>query len=168
MFELFTEKAIRVIMIAQEESRRMGHNFVGSEQILLGLLGEGSGLAYEVLISCGVKLKEIRIQIEKLVGRGSGFVAVEIPFTPRAKRVLETSLWQARDMGHNYIGTEHLLIALLIEDNDDSVENLLALFGTNKTVVRTQLYRAMGEDARIPFIKKSKKSDSELDGSYSE
>ena len=160
MFELFTEKAIRVIMIAQEESRRMGHNFVGSEQILLGLLGEGSGLAYEVLISCGVKLKEIRIQIEKLVGRGSGFVAVEIPFTPRAKRVLETSLWQARDMGHNYIGTEHLLIALLIEDNDDSIENLLALFGANKTMVRTQLYKAMGEDARIPFIKKSKKSDS--------
>jgi ATP-dependent Clp protease ATP-binding subunit ClpC len=165
MFELFTEKAIRVIMIAQEESRRMGHNFVGSEQILLGLLGEGSGLAYEVLISCGVKLKEIRIQIEKLVGRGSGFVAVEIPFTPRAKRVLETSLWQARDMGHNYIGTEHLLIALLIEDNDDSIENLLALFGANKTMVRTQLYKAMGEDARIPFIKKSKKSDSESDES---
>ena len=163
MFELFTEKAIRVIMIAQEESRRMGHNFVGSEQILLGLLGEGSGLAYEVLISCGVKLKEIRIQIEKLVGRGSGFVAVEIPFTPRAKRVLETSLWQARDMGHNYIGTEHLLIALLIEDNDDSIENLLALFGANKTMVRTQLYKAMGEDARIPFIKKSKKSDSDND-----
>jgi len=152
-------------MIAQEESRRMGHNFVGSEQILLGLLGEGSGLAYEVLISCGVKLKEIRIQIEKLVGRGSGFVAVEIPFTPRAKRVLETSLWQARDMGHNYIGTEHLLIALLIEDNDDSIENLLALFGANKTMVRTQLYKAMGEDARIPFIKKSKKSDSESDES---
>ena len=163
MFELFTEKAIRVIMIAQEESRRMGHNFVGSEQILLGLLGEGSGLAYEVLISCGVKLKEIRIQIEKLVGRGSGFVAVEIPFTPRAKRVLETSLWQARDMGHNYIGTEHLLIALLIEDNDDSIENLLALFGANKTMVRTQLYKAMGEDARIPFIKKSKKSDDSSD-----
>lgn len=170
MFELFTEKAIRVIMIAQEESRRMGHNFVGSEQILLGLLGEGSGLAYEVLISCGVKLKEIRIQIEKLVGRGSGFVAVEIPFTPRAKRVLETSLWQARDMGHNYIGTEHLLIALLIEDNDDSIENLLALFGANKTMVRTQLYKAMGEDARIPFIKKSKKSDSDSDedSSYTE
>jgi len=156
MFELFTEKAIRVIMIAQEESRRMGHNFVGSEQILLGLLGEGSGLAYEVLVSCGVRLKEVRTQIEKLVGRGSGSVAVEIPFTPRAKRVLETSLWQARDMGHNYIGTEHLLIALLIEDTDDSIENLFALFGTNKVVIRTRLYRAMGEDARIPFIKKAK------------
>ena len=169
MFELFTEKAIRVIMIAQEESRRMGHNFVGSEQILLGLLGEGSGLAYEVLISCGVKTKEIRIQIEKLL-----VVGLVLPWKFHLHHVqnvyLETSLWQARDMGHNYIGTEHLLIALLIEDNDDSIENLLALFGANKTMVRTQLYKAMGEDARIPFIKKSKKSDSDSDeeSSYTE
>ena len=89
MFERFTEKAIKVIMLAQEEARRLGHNFVGTEQILLGLIGEGTGVAAKVLKSLGVNLKDSRIEVEKIIGRGSGFVAVEIPFTPRAKRVLE-------------------------------------------------------------------------------
>ena len=92
MFERFTEKAIKVIMLAQEEARRLGHNFVGTEQILLGLIGEGTGVAAKVLKSLGVNLKDSRIEVEKIIGRGSGFVAVEIPFTPRAKRVLELSL----------------------------------------------------------------------------
>ena len=86
MFERFTEKAIKVIMLAQEEARRLGHNFVGTEQILLGLIGEGTGVAAKVLKSMGVNLKDARIEVEKIIGRGSGFVAVEIPFTPRAKR----------------------------------------------------------------------------------
>lgn len=89
MFERFTEKAIKVIMLAQEEARRLGHNFVGTEQILLGLIGEGTGIAAQVLKSMNVNLKDARIEVEKIIGRGSGFVAVEIPFTPRAKRVLE-------------------------------------------------------------------------------
>ena len=109
MFERFTEKAIKVIMLAQEEARRLGHNFVGTEQILLGLIGEGTGVAAKVLKSMGVNLKDARVEVEKIIGRGSGFVAVEIPFTPRAKRVLELSLEEARQLGHNYIGTEHLL-----------------------------------------------------------
>ena len=92
MFERFTEKAIKVIMLAQEEARRLGHNFVGTEQVLLGLLGEGTGLGPKVLKSMGVNLKDARTEVEKIIGRGSGFVAVEIPFTPRAKRVLELSL----------------------------------------------------------------------------
>jgi ATPases with chaperone activity, ATP-binding subunit len=87
MFERFTEKAIKVIMLAQEEARRLGHNFVGTEQILLGLIGEGTGVAAKVLKSMGVNLKDARVEVEKIIGRGSGFVAVEIPFTPRAKRV---------------------------------------------------------------------------------
>lgn len=82
MFERFTEKAIKVIMLAQEEARRLGHNFVGTEQILLGLIGEGTGVAAKVLRSMGVNLKDARIEVEKIIGRGSGFVAVEIPFTP--------------------------------------------------------------------------------------
>lgn len=82
MFERFTEKAIKVIMLAQEEARRLGHNFVGTEQILLGLIGEGTGVAAKVLKSMGVNLKDARIEVEKIIGRGSGFVAVEIPFTP--------------------------------------------------------------------------------------
>ena len=92
MFERFTEKAIKVIMLAQEEARRLGHNFVGTEQILLGLIGEGTGIGPKVLKSMGVNLKDARVEVEKIIGRGSGFVAVEIPFTPRAKRVLELSL----------------------------------------------------------------------------
>jgi len=99
MFERFTEKAIKVIMLAQEEARRLGHNFVGTEQILLGLIGEGTGIAAKVLKSMGVNLKEARVEVEKIIGRGSGFVAVEIPFTPRAKRVLELSLEEARQLG---------------------------------------------------------------------
>lgn len=99
MFERFTEKAIKVIMLAQEEARRLGHNFVGTEQILLGLIGEGTGIAAKVLKSMGISLKEARVEVEKIIGRGSGFVAVEIPFTPRAKRVLELSLEEARQLG---------------------------------------------------------------------
>ena len=84
MFERFTEKAIKVIMLAQEEARRLGHNFVGTEQILLGLIGEGTGIAAKVLKSMGINLKDARVEVEKIIGRGSGFVAVEIPFTSRA------------------------------------------------------------------------------------
>ncbi|VAH47391.1 unnamed protein product [Triticum turgidum subsp. durum] len=102
MFERFTEKAIKVIMLAQEEARRLGHNFVGTEQILLGLIGEGTGIAAKVLKSMGISLKDARVEVEKIIGRGSGFVAVEIPFTPRAKRVLELSLEEARQLGINY------------------------------------------------------------------
>lgn len=100
MFERFTEKAIKVIMLAQEEARRLGHNFVGTEQILLGLIGEGTGIAAKVLKSLGISLKDARTEVEKIIGRGSGFVAVEIPFTPRAKRVLELSLKEARLLGN--------------------------------------------------------------------
>ena len=85
MFERFTEKAIKVVMLSQEESRRLGHNFVGTEQILLGLIGEGTGVAYKVLRSVNLTLKDARMEVERIIGRGSGFVAVEIPFTPRAK-----------------------------------------------------------------------------------
>ena len=115
MFERFTEKAIKAIMLAQEEARRLEHNFVGTEQILLGLIREGKGVAAKVLKSMGVNLKDSRVEVEKIIGRGSGFVDVEIPFTPRAQRVLELSLEEARQLGHNYIGTEHLLLALIRE-----------------------------------------------------
>ena len=117
MFERFTEKAIKVVMLSQEESRRLGHNFVGTEQILLGLIGEGTGVAYKVLRAENLNLKDARMEVERIIGRGSGFVAVEIPFTPRAKRVLENSIEESRDLGHGYIGTEHILLALLDEDD---------------------------------------------------
>ena len=104
MFERFTEKAIKVIMLAQEEARRLGHNFVGTEQILLGLIGEGTGVAAKVLKSMGVNLKDARVEVEKIIGRGSGFVAVEIPSHHGPSEFLSL-LEEARQLGHNYIGT---------------------------------------------------------------
>lgn len=144
MFERFTEKAIKVIMLAQEEARRLGHNFVGTEQILLGLIGEGTGVAAKVLKSMGVNLKDARIEVEKIIGRGSGFVAVEIPFTPRAKRVLELSLEEARQLGHNYIGTEHLLLGL-IREGEGVAARVLENLGVDLGKVRTQVIRMLGE-----------------------
>jgi ATP-dependent Clp protease ATP-binding subunit ClpC len=146
MFERFTEKAIKVIMLAQEEARRLGHNFVGTEQILLGLIGEGTGVAAKVLKSMGVNLKDARIEVEKIIGRGSGFVAVEIPFTPRAKRVLELSLEEARQLGHNYIGTEHLLLGL-IREGEGVAARVLENLGVDLAKVRTQVIRMLGETA---------------------
>ena len=148
MFERFTEKAIKVIMLAQEEARRLGHNFVGTEQILLGLIGEGTGVAAKVLKSLGVNLKDSRIEVEKIIGRGSGFVAVEIPFTPRAKRVLELSLEEARQLGHNYIGTEHLLLGL-IREGEGVAARVLENLGIDLTKVRTQVVRMLGETAEV-------------------
>ena len=148
MFERFTEKAIKVIMLAQEEARRLGHNFVGTEQILLGLIGEGTGVAAKVLKSMGVNLKDARIEVEKIIGRGSGFVAVEIPFTPRAKRVLELSLEEARQLGHNYIGTEHLLLGL-IREGEGVAARVLENLGVELSKVRTQVIRMLGETAEV-------------------
>eukprot|EP00873_Tetraselmis_striata_P045655 jgi/Tetstr1/465919/TSEL_010533.t1 len=137
MFERFTEKAIKVVMLAQEEARRLGHNFVGTEQILLGLIGESTGIAAKVLKSLGVNLKDARVEVEKIIGRGSGFVAVEIPFTPRAKRVLELSLEEARALGHNYIGTEHILLGLLRE-GEGVAARVLETLGAEASKIRTQ------------------------------
>jgi ATP-dependent Clp protease ATP-binding subunit ClpC len=244
MFERFTEKAIKVVMLAQEEARRLGHNFVGTEQILLGLIGESTGeqtaprdrptprrrrappaaaarraaaaaasaaaaraalsgharlpgagraarrssalrvaavrhvsdppnsccatsnapahrtpprpspssppppspagIAAKVLKSMGVTLKDARVEVEKIIGRGSGFVAVEIPFTPRAKRVLELSLEEARQLGHNYIGTEHILLGLLRE-GEGVASRVLETLGADPQKIRTQVIRMVGE-----------------------
>nr|YP_010903949.1 Clp protease ATP binding subunit [Hypnea musciformis]WCH57000.1 Clp protease ATP binding subunit [Hypnea musciformis]WCH57200.1 Clp protease ATP binding subunit [Hypnea musciformis] len=146
MFERFTEKAIKVIMLAQEEARRLGHNFVGTEQILLGLVGEGTGIAAQVLKSMNVNLKDARIEVEKIIGRGSGFVAVEIPFTPRAKRVLELSLEEARQLGHNYIGTEHLLMGL-VREGEGVAARVLENLAVNVASIRTEVIQMLGDNA---------------------
>ncbi len=144
MFERFTEKAIKVIMLAQEEARRLGHNFVGTEQVLLGLIGEGTGVAAKTLKAMGVTLKDARVEVEKIIGRGSGFVAVEIPFTPRAKRVLELSWDEARQLGHNYIGTEHLLLGL-IREGEGVAARVLENLGVDLNKVRTNVIKMLGE-----------------------
>nr|QCI05872.1 Clp protease ATP binding subunit [Dasysiphonia japonica] len=148
MFERFTEKAIKVIMLAQEEARRLGHNFVGTEQILLGLIGEGTGIAAQVLKSMNVNLKDARIEVEKIIGRGSGFVAVEIPFTPRAKRVLELSLEEARQLGHNYIGTEHLLMGL-VREGEGVAARVLENLAVNVASIRAEVIQMLGDNTEV-------------------
>ena len=142
MFERFT--ATKVIMLAQEEARRLGHNFVGTEQVLLGLIGEGTGVAAKTLKSMGVNLKDARAEVEKIIGRGTGFVAVEIPFTPRAKRVLELSWDEARQLGHNYIGTEHLLLGL-IRESEGVAARVLENLGVDLNKIRSNVVKILGE-----------------------
>ncbi len=148
MFERFTEKAVKVIMLAKEEARRLGHNCVGTEQILLALIGEGTSVATKILQSMGVNLKDARIEVEKIIGHGSSFVGEEIPFTPGAKRFLELSLEEARKLGHNYIGTEHLLLGLICERKGVAAR-VLENLGVDFYKVRTQVIRMLGETAEI-------------------
>ncbi|GGA28999.1 ATP-dependent Clp protease ATP-binding subunit [Okeania sp. KiyG1] len=148
MFERFTEQSIKVIMLAQEEARRLGHNFVGTEQILLGLISEGTGIAAKVLKEYDVNLKDARNEVEQIIGRGSGFTPAEIPFTPRVKRMLEVSLEEARKLDHNYIGTEHLLLALL-QDSEGVAAKVLDNLGIDRSKIRTQIIRSLGEVAAV-------------------
>jgi len=113
MFERYTAKAKQVIVLAQEEGSRLGHQFVGTEQLLVGLIAEDTGVAAKVLKLAGVNLDAARIEVEKIIGRGAGVKGVEFPFTPKAKLVLDNSIEEARRLGHNYIGTEHLLLGSL-------------------------------------------------------
>ncbi len=148
MFEHFTSEAIRVIMLAQEEARRLGHNFVGTEQILLGLMGEGTGVAAKVLTELGVTLKDARREVEKIIGRGSGFVPPEIPFTPKVKSLFEQSFKEARSLGHNYINTEHLLLGLT-EAGEGVAAKVLQNLGVELQSIRSAVIRRLGDDASV-------------------
>jgi len=145
MFERFTTDAIKAIMLAQEESRRLGHNFVGTEQIFLGLIALGpSAVASRVLKSAGITLKTARMEVEKVIGRGSGYVAVEIPFTPRAKRALELSWAAAKQLGHKHIGTEHLLLGLL-DEGEGVASRVMETLGVQKTRLRELILTKLGK-----------------------
>ncbi len=144
MFEHFTSEAIKVVMLAQEEARRLGHNFVGTEQILLGLLGEGNGVAAKVLTELGVTLKEARREVERIIGRGSGYLPPEIPFTPKVKTLFEQSFKEARSLGHNYIGTEHLLLGLT-EAGEGVAAKVLQNLGVDLNNIRSTVIRILGE-----------------------
>jgi ATP-dependent Clp protease ATP-binding subunit ClpC len=146
MFERFTDKVIKAITIAQEEARRMGHNLVGTEQILLGLLGEGMGIAAIVLNNLGITIQSARAEVENLIGRGSGFVPAELPFTPKAKRLFEQSFKEAHQLGHNYIGTEHLLLAIT-HDEDGVAAKVIENLDVDLGDVRSAVIRALGEVA---------------------
>ena len=115
MFERFTDRARRVITLAQEEARMHNHNYIGTEHLLLGMSHEGAGVAAKVLEGMGVSLEGIRSQVEEIIGQGREAPVGHIPFIPRAKKVIELSLREALQLGHNYVGTEHLLLGLIRE-----------------------------------------------------
>ena len=148
MFEYFSDKAIKAVMLAQEEARRLGHNFVGTEQILVGLMSEGTSVAAKTLKAQGLSLREVQKEVEAIIGRGSGFLPVEIPFTPRAKRIFETAMKEARQMGNNYIGPEHILLGLL-QDNEGVASKVLENLGVDRSQVRTEVIRSLGEEATV-------------------
>jgi len=148
MFEHFTDKAIKAIMLAQEEARRLGHNLVGTEQILLGLIAEGTGVAAKVLTDQGVTLQNARVEVEKIIGRGNRFVPTEIPFTPKVKSVFEQSFQEARQLGNNYIGPEHLLLGLIREGEGVAAKGLANL-GVDSAKVRTAVIKTLGEVATV-------------------
>lgn len=143
-FERFTQKAIQVIILAQNESGRLGHAYVGTEQLLLGLMGEETGIAAQVLTAAGVNLETTRIEVEKIIGYGRRAPGEtdEIPFTPRAKRALEQALAESRKLGHNYIGTEHLLFGILRE-RDGLGAKVLQILGIDLQNLEQQLRSAL-------------------------
>jgi ATP-dependent Clp protease ATP-binding subunit ClpC len=115
MFERFTDRARRSVVFAQQEARMLNHDYIGTEHILLGLIHEGDGVAARALASLDISLEAVRVQVEEIIGRGQVVPAGHIPFTPKAKKVLELALREALQLGHNYIGTEHILLGLIRE-----------------------------------------------------
>src|SRR6266516_755254 len=138
MFERFTDRARRVVVLAQEEARMLNHNYIGTEHILLGLIHEGEGVAAKALESLGISLEAVRQQVEEIIGRGQHAASGHIPITPRAKKVLELSLREALQLGHNYIGTEHILLGLIREGEGVAAQVLVKL-GADLNGVRLQV-----------------------------
>jgi ATP-dependent Clp protease ATP-binding subunit ClpA len=150
MFERFTDRARQVVALAQEEARMLNHDYIGTEHILLGLIHEGDGVAARSLESLGISLDAVRQQVEEIIGRGQQAPSGHIPFTPRAKKVLELSLRESLQLGHNYIGTEHILLGLLRE-GDGVAAQVLVRLGADLNRVRERvillLHGYQGQDA---------------------
>src|SRR5579862_8685025 len=142
MFERFTDRARRVVVLAQEEARMLNHNYIGTEHILLGLIHEGEGVAAKALESLGISLDAVRQQVEEIIGQGQQAPSGHIPFTPRAKKVLELSLREALQLGHNYIGTEHILLGLIREGEGVAAQVLVKL-GADLNRVRQQVIQLL-------------------------
>ena len=142
MFERFTDRARRVVVLAQEEARMLNHNYIGTEHILLGLIHEGEGVAAKGLEALGISLEGVRAQVEEIIGQGQQAPSGHIPFTPRAKKVLELSLREALQLGHNYIGTEHILLGLIREGEGVAAQVLVKL-GADLNRVRQQVIQLL-------------------------
>ncbi len=143
VFERFTDRARRVVVLAQEEARMLNHNYIGTEHVLLGLVHEGEGVAAKALESLGISLEAVRQQVEEIIGQGQQAPSVHIPFTPRAKKVMELALREATDLGHNYIGTEHLLLGLIREGEGVAAQVLVKL-GADLPQVRQEVVQLLG------------------------
>ncbi len=142
MFQRFSDRARRVVVLAQEEARMLNHNYIGTEHLLLGLIQEGEGVAAKALESMGMSLEAVRSQVEEIIGRGSSAPTGHIPFTPRAKKVLELSLREALQLGHNYIGTEHILLGL-IREGEGVAAQVLTKLGADLDRVRNQVVQLL-------------------------
>jgi ATP-dependent Clp protease ATP-binding subunit ClpC len=147
MFERFTERARQVVVLAQDEARALRHNYIGTEHLLLGLLREEEGIAARVLGELGVELEPVRAQVKRVVGEGDDVAGGQIPFTPRAKKVLELSLREARALGHEYIGTEHVLLGL-VRENDGVASGILGELGADAETIRDAVIRAFAGPGR--------------------
>src|SRR3990172_6224106 len=157
MFERFTERARRVIILAQEEAKRLNHSAVGTEHILLGIIREGEGVASKVLESLNISPERVRAEIESAIGRGERTPYEEVAFTPRAKKVLELALDEARRLGHNYIGTEHLLLGL-IREGEGVAARVLEAMGADLERVRAQVVYLLGEEGTTSYTKQTSKT----------
>jgi ATP-dependent Clp protease ATP-binding subunit ClpA len=146
VFERFTDRARRVVVLAQEEARLLNHNYVGTEHLLLGLIHEGEGVAAKALELLGIRLEVVRAQVEEIVGRGQRAPTGHIPFTPRAKTVLVLSLREAKQLGHDYIGTEHILLGLLRE-GEGVAAHVLVKLGADLSRARRQVIGLLSGDA---------------------
>ena len=142
MFERFTERARQVVVLAQDEARTLKHNYIGTEHILLGLLREQEGLAARVLDSLDITVEEVRAQVARIIGQGDEVTAGQIPFTPRAKKVLELALREALSLGHNYIGTEHILLGL-VRENEGVAARILLDFDADAEKIRNEILRVL-------------------------
>jgi len=143
VFERFTDRARRVVVLAQDEARMLNHDYIGTEHLLLGLIGEGEGVAARALESLGISLDAVRQQVEQVIGRGEQAPSGHIPFTPRAKKVMELALREANDLGHSYIGTEHILLGL-IREGDGVAAGVLTGLGADRPRVRQQVTQLLG------------------------
>src|SRR5579885_1046542 len=142
MFERFTDRARRVVVLAQEEARMLNHNYIGTEHILLGLIHEGEGVAAKALESLGISLEGVRSQVEEIIGQGQQAPSGHIPFTPRAKKVLDLALREALQRGHNFIVTEHILLGLIREGEGVAAQVLVKL-GADLSRVRQQVIQLL-------------------------
>ncbi|HSS81470.1 MAG TPA: Clp protease N-terminal domain-containing protein, partial [Gaiellaceae bacterium] len=147
MFERFTERARQVVVLAQDEARALKHNYIGTEHILLGLLREEEGLAARVLESLDITVEEVRAQVARIVGQGDEVTTGQIPFTPRAKKVLELALREALSLGHNYIGTEHILLGL-VRENEGVAARILLDFDADAEKIRNEIIRMLSGPGR--------------------